>query len=77
MNNETKGPLEKHKILFQNLGGRWYAFAEIEGKEVIYTALPKGVDPKTTKLEFYELIEDHLHQVSFLTRKKKRPEMAA
>ena len=50
-------------ILFQKLGNTWYAFTETEN-DVHYTALPAGVDPKTTKLELFEVIEDHIKAVA-------------
>lgn len=52
-----------HEFLFQKLGETWYIFAEIEG-EVVYSALPDGMDPHTTRIELYEVIEDHLTKVA-------------
>lgn len=49
-------------VLFQKLGDTWFAFAEINN-EVVYSALPKGIDPKSTKLEFYGLIKEHIKKV--------------
>jgi len=44
------------KVLYQKLGNTWYLFAEIEGK-VIFTALPKELNPLENKVEIYEIIE--------------------
>ncbi len=53
------------EVLFQKLGTTWYVFSEING-EVIYSAMPKGLDPKSTKLELYEVIEKHISKVADL-----------
>lgn len=50
------------EILFQKLGKTWYTFSQIDS-EVIYTALPDNVDPKSTTLEFYQVIEEHERKV--------------
>ncbi len=44
------------KVLYQKLGNIWYIFTEIEGK-VIFTALPKEINPFENKVEIYEIIE--------------------
>jgi len=54
---------DRKEVLFQKLGNIWYAFTEVEG-QVVYSALPQGIDPKTTKLELYQIIEDHMMRVS-------------
>jgi hypothetical protein len=46
-------------VLFQKLGNTWYVFSEVDN-EIIYSAMPEGMDPRTTKLELYEIIEEHL-----------------
>jgi hypothetical protein len=51
------------EFLFQKLGNTWYVMGVVND-EVIYTALPENVDPKTTKLELYEVIEEHLENVA-------------
>lgn len=51
------------EVLFQKLGNRWYVFSEVEN-DVIYSALPDGMDPRTTKLELYEVIESHMEKVA-------------
>lgn len=53
----------KAKVLFQKLGATWYAFSEVNN-DVIYSALPEGVDPINTELEVYEVIEAHLKKVA-------------
>ena len=54
--------LEK-EVLFQKLGNTWYIFTEIND-EFIYSALPHGMDPYTTKLELYEVIEGHMKKMA-------------
>lgn len=44
------------KVLYQKLGETWYLFTEING-EVIFTALPKDLNPYENKVEIYEIIE--------------------
>ncbi len=51
------------EVLFQKLGNEWYIFAEIDN-EVVYSQMPDGMCPYTTKLELYEVIEDHMKRVS-------------
>ncbi len=51
------------EVLLQKLGNVWYAFSEVED-DVIYTALPHGVDPYSTKFELLEVIEDHMKKVT-------------
>ena len=50
-------------VLFQKLGNTWFIFSEIN-EELIYSRLPEGMDPYSTKLELYEVLEEHLHQVA-------------
>lgn len=63
----------ENEVLFQKLGTTWYIFTEIEG-DVIYSQLPEGMDPYNTKLELYEVIEEHMVRVS---KHKRAPEQAA
>ncbi len=51
------------EVLFQKLGNTWYIFTEVN-EELIYSVLPHGMDPHTTKLELYEVIEDHMRKVA-------------
>ena len=46
-------------VLFQKLGNTWYAFSEIDD-QIIYSALPKGMSPRTSKLELINVVEKHL-----------------
>jgi hypothetical protein len=50
-------------VLFQKIGNTWFIFSEINN-EVIYSVMPHGMDPRTTKLELYQVIEDHLTRVA-------------
>ena len=50
---------KQHNVLFQKLGNTWYVFSEMNN-DIIYSAMPDGMDPRTTKLELYEIIEEHL-----------------
>jgi hypothetical protein len=63
------------EVLFQKMGNTWYVFTEI-GEELVYSALPTGMDPKTTKMELFEVIEEHLQKVSRYNNKRK-PEISA
>ena len=48
--------IKETNVLFQKLGSTWYAFAEVEG-EMLFRALPEGLDPKTTKFEFTQVVD--------------------
>jgi len=50
-------------VLFQKLGNTWFIFSEIDG-EIIYSAMPAGMDPRDTKLELYNVIEEHMRKVA-------------
>ena len=53
-----------HKdVLFQRIGNTWFIFTEQNG-EMIYSVMPEGMDPKTTKLELYQIIEEHMERVA-------------
>lgn len=54
-------------VLFQQLGNRWYIFTEQDG-QLIYSVMPEGMDPRETKLELYEIIEEHMNNVSKRTK---------
>lgn len=58
-----KGKSIESEVLFQKLGNVWYAFSVVND-ECIYSALPDGIDPRTTKLELIEVIDEHLKKVS-------------
>lgn len=57
----------KNEVLFQKMGNTWFVFTEVDG-DMIYSALPEGMDPKTTKLELFHVIEEHMKKVSNRTR---------
>ena len=61
INNETQNPITE--VLFQKLGGRWYVFSEVE-EDFVYSPLPEGIDPRETKLELFNIIEEHILRVS-------------
>jgi hypothetical protein len=56
-------PSVETEVLFQKLGNTWYCFSEIN-KNMVYSALPEGLDPYTTKMELFEVIEDHMNKVA-------------
>ena len=58
-------------VLFQKIGNTWFIFSEVNN-EVVYSVMPAGMDPKTTKLELYEIIEEHMTKVA--GTKKRTPE---
>ena len=64
------------EVLFQKLGNRWYVFTEVEN-DFIYSPLPEGVNPKTTKLELFEVIENHIIRVSQHVKKTDSKNVAA
>lgn len=64
-----------NEVLFQKMGNTWYVFTEINN-ELVYSALPTGMDPMTTKMELFEVIEEHMQKVSKHYSKRK-PEVAA
>jgi hypothetical protein len=67
--SQVKGSKGKEvNVLFQKLGASWFAFSEVNG-EIIYTALPEGIDPRTTELELYDVIEEHIYSVASLNKK--------
>ncbi len=57
-------------VLFQKLGTTWYVFTEINN-ELVYSALPTGVDPHSTKMELFEVIEEHMKKVARYHTKRK------
>lgn len=63
-NNQT----QTKDVLFQKLGSSWYIFSEVNG-EFIYSVMPEGMDPRETKLELYNVIEEHMQRVA--TRKRR------
>lgn len=52
-----------NEVLFQKLGSTWYIFTEVNS-EFVYSAMPEGMDPRSTKLELFEVIESHMEKVA-------------
>lgn len=71
---QSKNIESTNDVLFQKLGNTWYIFTEINN-EMVYSALPEGMDPRTTKLELYDVIEDHMKKIA--GNNKKRPDAQA
>ncbi|MBL7665838.1 MAG: hypothetical protein JNM93_11950 [Bacteriovoracaceae bacterium] len=59
----TKSSETTKEVLFQKLGNTWFIFAEVNN-EMIYSVMPEGMDPRDTKLELYEVIEEHMAKVA-------------
>jgi hypothetical protein len=70
----AKSNTQMSEVLFQKLGNTWYVFSEIQG-DMIYSALPNGMDPHSTKLELFEVIEEHMAKIS--RHHGRKPEAAA
>ena len=63
-----------HKdVLFQKIGNTWFIFTEQNG-ELIYSVMPEGMDPRTTKLELYQIIEEHMERVAGNRSNKRQAE---
>lgn len=71
-NNKVKPSVKD--VLFQKIGNTWFIFSEVNS-EVVYSVMPQGMDPKTTKLELYEIIEEHMSKVA--SHKRRAPEAVA
>lgn len=70
----SKSNTQTNEVLFQKMGETWYVFTETNG-DMVYSALPSGMNPHTTKLELFEVIEDHMEKVS--KHYGRKPEVAA
>lgn len=70
----TKSNTQQNEVLFQKLGNTWYVFSEVKG-DMIYSALPDGMDPHTTRMELFEVIEAHMSKIS--RHHSRKPEAAA
>lgn len=68
-NNSTSANVKD--VLFQKIGNTWFIFSEINS-EIVYSVMPQGMDPKTTKLELYNVIEEHMTKVA--SHKRRDPE---
>ncbi len=75
-NSKNQNTIENNvkDVLFQKVGNTWFIFSEVNG-EVVYSVMPEGMDPKTTKLELYQIIEDHMSKVA--SHKRRSPEAVA
>lgn len=73
-NNSKKVTPSVKDVLFQKIGNTWFIFSEVNS-EVVYSVMPEGMDPKTTKLELYEIIEEHMTKVA--NHKRRSPEAVA
>lgn len=73
-NNTTTAKNTVKDVLFQKIGNTWFIFSEVNN-EVVYSVMPQGMDPKSTKLELYEIIEEHMTKVA--SHKRRSPEAAA
>ena len=70
-NNSKKIKTQVKDVLFQKIGNTWFIFSEVNN-EVVYSVMPQGMDPKETKLELYEIIEEHMTKVA--SHKRRAPE---
>lgn len=68
-NSKTKSQVKD--VLFQKIGNTWFIFSEVNN-EVVYSVMPQGMDPKETKLELYNIIEEHMSKVA--SHKRRAPE---
>ncbi len=68
-NNSTTNSVKD--VLFQKIGNTWFIFSEVNN-EVVYSVMPAGMDPKSTKLELYNIIEEHMTKVA--SHKRRAPE---
>ncbi len=77
MTKSTKASSKKSvvkDVLFQKIANTWFIFSEVNN-EIVYSVMPEGMDPKTTKLELFEIIEDHMSRVA--SHKRRNPEAVA
>ena len=70
-NNSNKAANQVKDVLFQKIGNTWFIFSEVNN-EAVYSVMPHGMDPKSTKLELYNIIEDHMAKVA--SHKRRGPE---
>lgn len=72
--NNSKTSANVKDVLFQKIGNTWFIFSEVNN-EVVYSVMPNGMDPKETKLELYNIIEEHMSKVA--SHKRRAPEAVA
>ena len=70
-NNSNKATDQVKDVLFQKIGNTWFIFSEVNN-EAVYSVMPQGMDPKSTKLELFNIIEDHMSKVA--SHKRRSPE---
>ena len=70
-NTNSKTANQVKDVLFQKIGNTWFIFSEVNN-EVVYSVMPHGMDPKSTKLELFSIIEDHMTKVA--SHKRRSPE---
>ena len=71
-NNNSKKTTDQVKdVLFQKIGNTWFIFSEVNN-EIVYSVMPQGMDPKSTKLELFNIIEEHMSKVA--SSKRRSPE---
>lgn len=76
MMKAQKTNTQQSEVLFQKLGATWYVFSE-SGNDMVYSALPDGMDPRTTKVELLEIVEEHMKKVRNHGRSNRKAEVAA
>lgn len=69
--NSKKSTDHVKDVLFQKIGNTWFIFSEVNN-EAVYSVMPHGMDPKSTKLELFNIIEDHMTKVA--SHKRRIPE---
>ncbi|MBF0361807.1 MAG: hypothetical protein HQK49_12390 [Oligoflexia bacterium] len=59
-NQKNKNEQENRQVLYQKIGEKWYVFAETEddNEEIIFAPIPMGIDPKKTKFDLYQVIDE-------------------
>ena len=70
-NNSKKSADQVKDVLFKKIGNTWFIFSEVNN-EIVYSVMPKGMDPKSTKLELFNIIEEHMSKVA--SNKRRSPE---
>ena len=74
-NNSKKSKDQLKDVLFQKIGNTWFIFSEINN-EVVYSVMPQGMNPKETKLELFEIIEEHMTKVAGYKRRSPEASVA-
>lgn len=69
--NANKIQSQVKDVLFQKIGNTWFIFSEVNS-EVVYSVMPEGMDPKSTKLELFNIIEEHMTKIA--SHKRRAPE---